>query len=214
MELYYEASVSSNIKELMQARTNEKIICNLMNKSTIIFQNHYTRIADQSNNQPDFVDEFGKKYDAKLLFEQKQCKLISKGLSYLNDWTNSILAEIDESSHILLYNSGTKITDTTLYREIVDRLNSIESDEAAILFFPFPIVPESKNSVHMRDVTDILSMTYNAVCQNTKKKDIETYIIYTSVVDQEFVLRDLDNDEKEYLPWDDLEKYITYSMHL
>lgn len=212
MESYAFASVSANIGELIQARTYEKIICNLMNKSTDVFPGHYEQVIEQSNNECDFVDEFGNKYEAKLLFEESQCRMIVKGLSYLDEWIESILKEINESSYALLNTSRADITSTTLYRELLKRLNTIRNDEVAILFIPFPIVPESEQSVYMQFTSNILTLTYDAICRNTKRVSIGTYIIYPSAEDRKIVIRDLDNLEREFLPIDELEPYVSYSV--
>jgi hypothetical protein len=213
MEMYYFASVSPNIRELIQARTYEKIICNLMNQSTRIFPNNYTQVLNQSNNEPDFVDEFGNKYDVKLLFENQQCQLIAKGLTHLEDWIKSVLVEIDESSRILFNNKDADITDTLLYNEFLRCFKKIGSDEAAILFMPFPIVIESEQSVFMQFASNILTMTYNAICMNTNRVSIGAYIIYPSALDRKIVLRKLDSYGTEYLPMGEFEKYVIYTAY-
>ncbi|MEA4928211.1 MAG: hypothetical protein VB104_05980 [Candidatus Limiplasma sp.] len=218
MGFNYYASINGNIGQLIKAKNYEKILCNYLNESQYIFPEHYEQVKVQSNNECDFIDEHGRKFDAKLLFEEIQCKLLSKGFLNLEAWLLSVLSEIYESSNILMKNNRAKIEHTALYQEILRRLNSVKCDEAAILFMPFPFVPESENSVHLRDASDILSITYDAIKEDVAIHNMGTYIIYPSAIDRKIVLRDLDEQpnkqHKEYLPLGELDQYITYSLRL
>ena len=82
--------------------------------------------------------------------------------------------------------------------------------EVAILLMPFPVVLESEQSVYLRDTSNILTMTYNAICKNAKRESVGAYIIYPSALDRKIVLRNLDSYETEYLPIDELDKYVIY----
>ena len=145
MGFNYYASINGNIGQLIKAKNYEKILCNYLNESQYIFPEHYEQVKVQSNNECDFIDEHERKYDAKLLFEEIQYKLLSKGFSKLEDWLLSVLSEINESSNILMKNNRAKIEHTALYQEILRRLNSVKCDEAAILLCHSHLCPRVNN---------------------------------------------------------------------
>ncbi len=215
MALYWELTISSSIRDLIQKGTYEQIICDLMNESKRIFPSKYARVKDQSNGECDFIDIVSKKkYDAKILFSNTQCQLIARGLKQLEDWVRSVYEEISEVSGKLFDNDRIAIKNTILFRELSDRLASVRDDEDAILFIPFPIVPESEKSVFLPFASDILSVTYGSIVAASpgKFEGKHTFIIYPSVIDQKVVLRDLTSRRKEYMPIDPLSPYITYAI--
>ena len=217
MNIRYGVSISKDIKELIQSRTYEKIICNLMNESVILFPNSYKQVSSQSHGECDFVDTFTeKKYDAKLLFSNTQCQIIAKGIDSLATWVRDVLNELTVASEKLINKDWKGIRDTSLYKEMLDRLLHVANDENGILFIPFPIVPAVRQSIFLQFAYDIVSVTFNAISEDypdsCSGKDI--VMIYPSPIDQLTVLRDLKTNRKEYLPIVSLSPFITFSTRV
>lgn len=214
MAIYWELTIAPNIRELIQKKTYEMIIWKLMNQSSEIFPGKYVQIEEQAHGECDFKDITSKqKYDAKMLFS-KQCQLLKQGTERLVDWVKSVREEIAKASKKLMNNDMTGIKSTTLYKEFSQRLATVKKDEDAILFIPFPIVPDSENAVYMQFASDIVSVTYDSIVKDSpdRFKDKKTFIIYPSVIDHKFVLRNLTLFAKEDLPIDPLSPYITFTI--
>lgn len=217
MVFFYKMSIAPNIRELIQAKTYEQIICNLMNESSIVFPNKYQWITEQSHGESDFIDITNKqKYDSKILFSKEQCQLIAKGTEHLESWVASVHKEIAEASQKILDRKRVDIRSTMLYGELISRLESVNYDEEAILFIPFPIVPDAQRSVFLQFASDIVSITYDNIVNDIPEKLMgkRTYIIYPSVMDQKIVLRDLTLRNKEYLPIKHISPYITFTLEI
>jgi len=185
-----------------------------MNDSRDIFPGRYCHVDVQSNGECDFIDcSTGEKYDAKLLFSQKQCCLLAQGIKNLKQWIKLLIEETNEASYKLLQTPN-NMKDTLLYKEMKERLESVEDDESAVLFIPYPVVPACEESVYMQFASDIISLTYRAIVNDDQKKysGKVVYIIYPSILDQKFVLRNLLSDRKEYLPINTLSPYIMYGI--
>ena len=215
MAIYYIANIAPNIRQLIQAKSYEQIICNLMNDSCVIFPNRYKQVTEQAHNECDFVDiTNNQKFEAKLLFSEQQCYLLAQGSQYFIKWLISICQEIDEVSQEVMKKNFTGIRHTSLFDEMRNRLDKVSNDEAAILFIPFPIVPESQKSIYLQFASDIISITYNAILKDDPEKFTKkgAYIIYPSVIDQKVVLRDLNTYKKEYLPIEYFSPYIEFSL--
>ena len=201
MAFYYKAIISGNIRELIQKGVYEKIIHKLMNESTKIFTGEYEYITSQSHGECDFRDMInGQKYDAKILFSTEQCYQIPQGLNRLTDWIQSMLGEINESSRKMLDKDWHGIRSTKLYKELGLRLCSISDDEFAILFIPFPIIPEFAKSIFAQFASDIVGITYDEIVKESPEKYLSkpVFIIYPSIADQKIVLRNLTTQCREY----------------
>ena len=217
MAIYCEMSKAPNIRDLIQKDTYEMIIWRLMNESNKVFPSKYKYIEKQSHSECDFIDIVSEqKYDAKVLFSEQQCKILAKGngIEHLQEWYKSVNDELDEASNNMMRRNLAGIRKTILYKEFHRRLESVSDDEEAILFIPFLIVPESKNSIFMQFASDIVSTTYDSIVEDypEKLKDKNTFIIYPSVIDQKVVLRNLTSSIKEYLPIKLLSPYITFTL--
>jgi len=212
--IYCLAHIAQNIRQLIQAQTYERIICDLMNSSSVVFPHRYQQVTEQAHGECDFVDiNNGRKYDAKLLFSSEQCELLAKGTSCLLEWIISIRKEIEEAS-VKVMHKQINAQGTILYAEMLKRLQSVAVDEIAILFIPYPIVPASENSVFLQFASDIVSITYDTIVKVYPQRfnDKQTIIIYPSVIDGKLVLRDLATNTREYLPIEPLSPYIVYEL--
>lgn len=118
MSQYCVMKISNNIRELIQAKRYEPIICQIMNDSKVLFKGKYSHVENQSHSECDFIDVHSKeKFDAKLLFSKEQCYYLSKGLSAFYQWFSSLCAEIEEASSTMLNPCVYDISKTTLYNE-------------------------------------------------------------------------------------------------
>lgn len=214
MSIYCIAQLSSNIRELIQARTYEPIIEKIMNDSQRIFPSKYERILEQSHGECDFTDIQSKqKYDAKLLFSNEQCQCLAKGAIYLQKWLQSLYSEIHEANQALMYQYEFNTSNTLLYREILLRLMSVEADESAILFIPFPIIPDFSHTVYAQFSTDVISHTYHQILiSNNPPKCKKTYLIYPDRFSQQLILRDLDSGAIEHLKNSYIQEYIRFEI--
>lgn len=218
MEVYGFANVSKSIRELIQAKKCESIILQIMNDSQIVFPSKYDHVESQAHGECDFIDRDSKeKYDVKLLFSNEQCQYLAKGDLCLQQWIESLIGEIYESSRAMCHQSEYDITDTSLYKEMYSRLKSIAEDEYAILFIPFPILLYDIGYVSVcgQFATDIITFTYNHIqLSNNPPKLKGTYVIYPILQDQKLVLRKLNSGKKEYLLNDYFQNYINFEMKL
>ncbi|MPN43255.1 hypothetical protein SDC9_190814 [bioreactor metagenome] len=185
-----------------------------MNSSSRVFQNSYRRNSEQAHGECDFVDEkTGQKYDAKILFQQEQCRMIANG--EIENWLRSMIKEQHEFGELIKMNQKDQICKTTLFLEMEARLQRIKSDEDAIFFLPYPMVLDFPKNVFTQFAIDILSGTYHTVRDRhlEELRDKETYIIYPTMVN-DIVIRELSGSgtSREYLKTNEFSRYITYSV--
>ncbi len=215
MALYWQMHFIRHPRELIQSSAYEKVIHQIMNDSMRIFPDKYHHVQNQSHGEPDFISISGnkKKFDAKLLFSNEQCQLLSKGKNELIAWIMSVHQEINEASQKLLHNQLQNIHETTLYNELLSRLPSEEIQEDTIYFTPYPIAPTYEESIFSQFAVDILSATFQALTENHPEKffNKECYIIYPTIPTNKLVLRNLNRDSKEYCSAAPLSPYVTYS---
>lgn len=214
MAVYCLAHISKNIRELIQSKTYESILVRIMNDSQMVFPGKYDHIYTQSHGECDFIDrKSNAKYDAKLLYSNEQCQYLAKGVSHLQQWLESLLVEINESNQALLYQYTYDVTQTSLYKEMLSRLKSVAQDEYAVLFIPFPILPDVGLTTYSQFATDIIIHTYNCILtSDNAPQNKGAYLIYPSPYCQRLVLRRLDSGEREYLSIDYIQDYISFEF--
>ena len=80
-----QATINDNFKELIRGGNYEKLIEQLMNDSKKLFPNKYKHLEKQSKGECDFIDlSTNQKYDAKLLFSEKDGKLVFSQRKHLS----------------------------------------------------------------------------------------------------------------------------------
>ena len=90
-----QAIINDNFKELIRGGNYEKLIERLMNDSQKIFPNKYKHLEKQSKGECDFIDlSTNQKYDAKLLFSEKDGKLVGSRNSDFGEWMQIKLDEL------------------------------------------------------------------------------------------------------------------------
>ena len=216
MLINYEMQLIGNLKELIQSKIYEKMIFDLMKASSRIFPGVYEQHENQANSECDFYDvNTNSKYEAKLIFTNEQCQTIAKSGGRDIEWLKSILQEIREVSKIFLSKKPPyhDLSDTLLYKTIKDRLETVNDDENAILFIPFPIVDSFESSIYGQFATDIMGIIYERLLLenelNLSNKKI--YLIYPNS-EQKFVLRELGSYKKEFIKIKN--DYIEYFSYL
>ncbi len=163
MATYHTMTFLRSPKELIQAKTYERIVLESMNESKTIFPEKYCYVGEQSHGEPDFISKSGIRYDAKLLFSTEQCKFLSKGEEEQIHWIKSVMEDLGKASRILMNGNLRDIHTTRLYSEMLQRLPDEGTMENTIYFTPYPIVPAFEDSVFGQFASDIISVTYDAL---------------------------------------------------
>ncbi len=200
MEIFNNISICEVPREGIQARNYENFILELMNKSKKVFPFQYEHIVKQSHGECDYIEQIsGQKFDAKLLLSNEQCQNLAGSKGEAWEWLTSLLNVQKSSTDIMLKKSN--ISETWLYEMINKRLQSVNSDEHAILYIPFPIVYDVEGSVFLQFAADILSVTYEKIVQDKPElvQGKNTYVIYPGLYGK-YVLRNLNKPHiKEFI---------------
>jgi len=184
-----------------------------MNYSKRVFPNKYKHNKSQADGECDFVDiASGDKYDAKLLFDEEQGRLIGSKNGNLESWLKLMMAETDEYKNCFPSVGLIKVQELSLYKIMKYRLMRIKPDENAIFFIPYPIVSDFRDSIFLQFATDILKAIYDELCNNSLIGNRKVYAIYPSTMEG-MVLRDLATYYKENAPSPDLDKYFAYKTY-
>lgn len=207
-------TIDNAFRDLIKAHNYEKYVLAIINRSTVIFQNlSFSPVSSQSHGECDFLDSQGQKYDAKLVFDNKQGQLIGDSKNDLLDWLNSMLDEKTEFSESIHKRDLTLVANTKLYRIMKERIKSVETDESAILFIPFPIVDDFQGSVFLQFATDFLQAVYDRLVDDGVVICQDIYFIYPSSKPHIYILRD-SNRKREYIRCDELKDFILYEARI
>ena len=209
------AKFRDNFKDLInRSKKYERIIENLINESKIVFPNQYRYISEQYSNQCDFEDIVtGQKYDAKLLFAEKDGKLLGSRNGDYGEWCRSQMDQVCEFGDYIENRGQRKISDLTFYKIACERLQTVEPDEDVIFFIPYPIVLDGKGFHMFPFCGDLLSAVFNELRRNEIVGDRKVYVIYPCV-ERAIVLRCLNTDKREYFTDHELRKYIAFDISL
>lgn len=203
-----KAILSDEFYKIFQRSKYEEFLCDLMNLSAIVFPHSYHHIPNQSNGECDFVDLVDhKKYDAKLPFDKKIGEIIGGQRDYFN-WYKLFITLEEEFGEFIEKRGTIQIKDLKIYQIILDRINSTKADENVILFFPLPIVLDIQDSF----TSDMLSSIFSEL-----KKQINLGKEIIAVYPDGFgniVLRRLNDNQREYLKYERLNKYFNYEKEL
>jgi hypothetical protein len=207
-----KAILSDEFYKIFQRSKYEEFLCDLMNLSTIVFPHSYQHIPNQSNGECDFVDLVDhKKYDAKLPFDKKIGEIIGGQRDYFN-WYKLFITLEEEFGEFIEKRGTIQIKDLKIYQIILDRINSTKADENVILFFPLPIVLDIQDSFTSCFMGDMLSSIFSEL-----KKQINLGKEIIAVYPDGFgniVLRRLNDNQREYLKYERLNKYFNYEKEL
>lgn len=210
-----QVSFTDAFRELIKTQKYEEYVYVIISRSETIFNGKkFTHIRNQSDGEADFLDQEGNKYEAKLLFDKKQGRLLGEQKNKIDKWFESLQEEVSEYSESVILNRNTElIKDTRLYSILVERLSSIKEDENAIFFIPFPIVNDVRGSIFLQSTTDYIQAAYNKVVEERMIGDRKIYFIYPSMEPSVYVLRNGDY-HREYIECIELDPLILYKVGL
>ncbi len=205
------ASISDRFRDLLKNHNYENIVYAVIEKSKKIFGNmNFKKILDQSNGQCDFEDNYGNKYDAKLIIDTKQGALLGERKNSLNLWFDDLISECNEFTVDCIDEDGNQLLrKTKLFKIVKDRVESLKEDENGLLFIPFPIVSDTAHMIFSQFSTDFIQAIYNTLKDDGIIKNRKIYFIYPGMGMNEIVLRD-GNYHREYLNVKELGDYIAF----
>ena len=204
-------TISDSFRDILKRQRYEEIVLTTINKSRSLIKNlPLSKVVEQSNNEPDFLDAVGSKYELKLLLDSKQGALIGERKNDLHEWINSMMNECGEFSDCIKNRSISNVKNTQLYSILKNRLLSVKSDEIAILFCPYPIVNDYRESIFLRHATDFLQAVVNEL-ESEINACLGLYFLYPSMEDGIMVLRDAKTMEREYIDAPEIAEYISFN---
>jgi hypothetical protein len=198
-----EIQLKDEYWKLKDSENNELVVLDILNQSQWIFKDlPFSRIVDQSNSEPDFVNIAGYELDCKMLLPQSFWSRfahtkefpVSELVEYTNEM-NRYFEELPESFNL---------NDTS--QQILDDFDRIENllckhkKKNLVLFYPF-FVLDFEDSIstllsqspitHWIEIISKRQHTYN-----------DLYIIYISM-DNKVVIKDLYKPNRtEYIDYD------------
>ena len=208
------ASISDDIIQFIRSGNYEALILELMNQSTKFFPHQYVRNEDQSDGQCDFIDvQSGEKYEAKLVFTEKDGQLLAGKQRDFRGWVALQHAQEAEFSECISERGIHGVENLSLFKTMNDLMGKIEDDENVIFFIPYPIALDSKDMVFTQFASDILSAVADQLKKLGHMSQREVYAIYPGM-NHEMVIRRLKNGVREYIDGTAIEKYIKYDFWL
>ena len=203
-------TIDKSFRKLIQSQNYEKYVFAIIGKSDVLFQGiRFEYIENQSHGECDYIDNYGRHYDAKLLFDKQQGFLIGDPKNEFNDWLQVMLNEKTEFGRCIKQRDLSFISETRLYAVMKERMTSVKLEENVIFFIPFPIVDEYKGSRFLLGTTDFLQAVYQELVDEGLIGNRKIYVIYPSGDPHEYVLRD-ENRTREYIKCAELEDFITF----
>lgn len=168
-------SLDIDYKKIRKKEIYEPIILDIMNDSSFCFPSSYEHKEKQDCGEPDFIDiRSGEKFDAKLLFESQLCKALNE--DRIDDFIKKLMDFIGVDFTVQR-EKGPK--ELELYKEMKNRIKSLEYDETGILFFPFPLLMYTSESIF----SDLFSDQFDW-CFREMKVDNKVYFIGLNIYGQ------------------------------
>jgi len=206
-----ELCLSEQFRDLFKRQRYETYILGILNKSNKLFRDkQFAKSPSEANGECDLTDQAGLKYDVKLLIDTSQGEMIGQRKNEIVLWINDMLEESSEFSDCIKQRDLSNISNTKLYRIMCSLMTKFASDEAAILFCPFPIVNDVEGSIFLQFATDYLQATYDKLKEQNAIGARETYFIYPSMEKDIFVLRNADSRVREYIETHELGEYFSF----
>jgi len=203
-------TIDKSFRDLIKSGTYEKYVFTIISRSEKLFaRRRFIYNVAQSHGECDFVDDQGQKYDTKLVFNKKQGQLIGDPKNQIQDWLQAMMDEKVEFAESIQKRDLSLVVSTELYRIMKDRLESVAADENAILFIPYPIVDDYKESVFLQFATDFLQAVYDRLVEDGVVGNRKVYFIYPSMDSHVYVLRSASR-AREYIRCDELDDFIRY----
>lgn len=207
-------TIDNSFRDLIKSGTYEKYIFDIISRSKNLFAGRqFTHNGAQSHGECDFVDDQGQKYDAKLIFNEKQGRLIGEPKNKMQGWLQDMTNEKTEFAESIQKRDLSIVKNTKLYRIMKKRLESVNADENAILFIPYPIVDDYEGSTVLQQVTDFLQAVYDQLEEDGVVGNRKAYFIYPSMKPHVYVLRSASR-KREYIRCDELDDFIKFETRL
>ena len=205
---------ADSFRDLFKRQKYEKYIYDIISKSNMFFSNRTIKpIKSQSNGEADYEDNYGNKYDVKVVMNKQQGALLGDRKNEMLSWFSELNRECKEYWRLIEDGDLSKVKSLTLYSIIKDRLKSISKEEIPILFFPFHITLDNKHSVYGQFGVDIIQAVYDQLDEEGLINDKEIYFIYPSMDKSEYVLRD-GQYHREYIQVPELDSEIVFETKL
>ena len=202
--------IKNNYKNLINDKYYEKVLCEIMNKSKLVFPNKYINIEKnkQSNGESDFIDLVTKeKIDAKTIFPSDQCENLS--LNNIEAFLEQIKMETNEIYDDIMNNNIGNIENSIIYNGIKKSFDKIDDGENLLIFIPFPFTTEIKKSLSSILGSNIFLIIMKLLAKEKadffKKHTI--YFIYPNY-ENKIVLRNYSEGILEYIDVNILSQYI------
>lgn len=208
--------ISDRYVELLNKDLYEPVVLEIMNDSEIVFPDQYRRILNQSHGESDYCNvNTGQMIDAKLLFKEKQCYMLSRGKEELQKWLNSLKEEVEELFEAIKSDNKRELNTSMLYFEMTQRLRSIKQDEDVVLFMPYPLAVGYKNGTISYLNVNIFQVLFDDMKKNCPEIVLgkRVYVIYPSL-DDRIILSELtaENGQNEYLVSGALAEYVSMEI--
>lgn len=211
MTFYTIVKYTEAFRDLFKRQQYENYVLTIINRSNIIFRDlQFEPVPKQSDGQCDFIDNHGIKYDAKLLFDDRQGKLLGESKNDFRQWLEDMQNEKIEFGESINRRDLTYVENTRLYRIMKKRIADLNEDENGIMFIPFPIVNDFKGSVFLQLATDFLQATFDRLKDQGFVGKRRIFFIYPSSNSHEYVLRN-ENRIREYIICPELKDFISFS---
>ncbi len=205
--------ISDDFREFLKYRKYEEYVGIILNRSKVILAGkHFEKVKEQSNGECDFIDEKGAKYDAKLLIDKKQGKLLGDRKNKFEKWIEDIQKEEARFFNLAEQDNLEEIPEIRLYKVMKDRLLSLKKDENVIFFMPFPMVMDFEGSYTMYGTMDYIDVVYSEFENDELVNERAVYFIYPSM-DGKWVLRDKHN-YREFIEVPELDTIIKIQSSL
>ena len=206
-------TIDNSFRDLIKSGTYEKYIFDIISRAEELFSGRrFTYNESQPRGECDFVDDLGQKYDAKLIFDKKQGSLIGDPKNQFQDWLQAMMGEKSEFADAIQMRNPSLVKNTKLYQIMKKRLESVNADENAILFIPYPIVDDHKDSI-LQFTTDFLQAVYDRLEEDGVVGKRKVYFIYPSIEPHVYVLRNCDR-AREYIRCSELADFIKFETRL
>ena len=204
-------SINKTFMQLINKNEYEKLVLELMNKSSKVFPNTYKKIEIQNNNQCDFVDvETNEKLEAKLFLTKKEGELIASNNRDYEKWLNIAFERIGEFSEFVEARGSKPIENLTIYKIFELLLSKIEQDENMILLFLYPVTLDLEGSI-VTFFGDVLSTIYHDFNKKGMILNRKIYVIYPTI-DNKMVVRLLNSNQREYFIDNNFSEFLKYEL--
>lgn len=192
-------TIKDNFRKLIERHYYETLVLEILNNSKDIFKDYqFTHIENQAHGECDYIDQFGNKYDVKLLLDEKQGALIGEEKNELSKWAKKMYEESEECEYAFS-SKEIEIENTLLYSILCQRLRTVKSDENAIIFSPFPLCNDFPNIIVSHFAVDYLKAVVDKLEEKNMYKCRSVYFIYLGMDSTSFVLREPLAYKKEFI---------------